>query len=252
MANAGSQGGVIAQPNGTYTYGELEQLWIQAGGNPAAAPIAAAIAEAESGGNPNAAPVNTNGSTDRGLWQINSVHGSQSTFDPLGNAMAAVQISQNGATWAPWCTAWSDGACGTSGGSPPGSGGVATGSPAYRVLAAGGGAGAASGIQSASYQTGTGPQGCALKLPLVGCVISHEQLHVMLGLVAMLAGGTVMFFGTAVLLVGIGLDTKAGKVAVSAFGGPSRVLPGSSGPTGAGFGKPNPTVSGPKAKVATP
>lgn len=96
-----------------YTYGQLEQIWISAGGNPGAASVAAAIAMAESGGNPNATNVNTNGSIDRGLWQINSIHGSQSTFDPMGNARSAIAISNNGSNWAPWCTAWTNGCSGT-------------------------------------------------------------------------------------------------------------------------------------------
>lgn len=77
-----------------YTYAQLEALWIQAGGDRASAPVMAAIAMAESGGNPAAINTNTNGSTDRGLWQINSVHGSLSTFDPLANAQAAVKIKK--------------------------------------------------------------------------------------------------------------------------------------------------------------
>jgi len=87
-----------------YSFQQLEQIWIQNGGNRAAAPIAAAIALAESGGNSNAVNYNTNGSTDRGLWQINSVHGSQSTFDVNGNAQAAIAISNNGGNWNPWTT----------------------------------------------------------------------------------------------------------------------------------------------------
>lgn len=88
----------------TYTYAQLEQLWIQAGGSAATAPIAAAVAEAESGGNPNATDYDSNGSVDRGLWQINSVHGSLSTFDPLANARAAVSISNGGSNWTAWVT----------------------------------------------------------------------------------------------------------------------------------------------------
>jgi hypothetical protein len=87
-----------------YTAMQLQQLWLQAGGNAATAPLAAAIALAESGGNPNALNHNTNGSIDRGLWQINSVHGTQSTLDPLANAQAAVAISNHGSNWQPWTT----------------------------------------------------------------------------------------------------------------------------------------------------
>lgn len=118
-----------------YSFDQLKQLWIQAGGNPAAAAIAAAVALAESGGRPDAFNGNGGRSQDRGLWQINSVHGSQSTFDPVANARAAVAISNNGTNWKPWCVAWTDGACGTKGGSfnPTGA------SPSGKRLAAGGG-----------------------------------------------------------------------------------------------------------------
>lgn len=95
-----------------YTFQELERLWTQAGGDPKYAPMAAAVAMAESGGNPNATNKNSNGSIDRGLWQINSVHGSQSTYNSLANARGAIAISNNGTNWKPWCTAWSNARCG--------------------------------------------------------------------------------------------------------------------------------------------
>jgi hypothetical protein len=66
--------------------------------------MAAAIALAESGGSADAKNVNTDGSIDRGLWQINSVHGGQSTFDPIANVKAAINISNNGKSWSPWVT----------------------------------------------------------------------------------------------------------------------------------------------------
>jgi hypothetical protein len=47
----------------------------RAGGRTSAANMAAAIAMAESSGNPSASNRNTDGSIDRGLWQINSIHG---------------------------------------------------------------------------------------------------------------------------------------------------------------------------------
>lgn len=96
----------------TYSFSQLEALWVQAGGSQATAGMAAAIAMAESGGNSTASHGNTNGSIDRGLWQINSIWGTQSTFDPVANARAAVSISKGGTNWRPWCTAWSNGACG--------------------------------------------------------------------------------------------------------------------------------------------
>lgn len=75
-----------------YTYAQLEALWIQAGGDRASAPIMAAIALAESSGDPTATNHNSDGSVDRGLWQINSSHGSLSTYNVADNAKAAVKI----------------------------------------------------------------------------------------------------------------------------------------------------------------
>ncbi len=92
---------------------QLEQLWIQAGGDPGKAGLAAAIAQAESSGNQGATNHNTNGSTDYGYWQINSVHTQYDqgllTSDGLYNAKAAVQISNNGKDFTPWTT-FNDGA----------------------------------------------------------------------------------------------------------------------------------------------
>lgn len=96
----------------SYSFDQIEQIWKDAGGNPAYAAMAAAVAMAESGGNPNSTNNNSNGTVDRGLWQINSIHGSQSTYDVQANARAAVSISSNGTNWKPWCSAWSNNACG--------------------------------------------------------------------------------------------------------------------------------------------
>lgn len=85
-----------------FTYSQLEQLWINAGGSSAVAPVMAAIAMAESGGKSDAVNQNGNGTTDRGLWQINSIWGNLSTFDVTTNADAAVAVyNQQG------ITAWS-------------------------------------------------------------------------------------------------------------------------------------------------
>ncbi len=86
------------------TKSELERLWVSEGGNPGAADMAAAIALAESGGNPNEADYDKNGTVDRGLWQINSVHGAQSTFEVAGNTKSAIAISDNGTNWEAWVT----------------------------------------------------------------------------------------------------------------------------------------------------
>jgi len=73
----------------------LAQLWIEAGGSPSVANTMAAIAMAESSGNTQAIDHDANGTTDYGLWQINSVHGYNSALllsDPLYNAKAAVAV----------------------------------------------------------------------------------------------------------------------------------------------------------------
>ncbi len=79
----------------------LEALWEAAGGSHAEAFIAAEIAMAESGGRQYAhSPTN-----DFGYWQINGSHGpALATYNPMGNAKAAIAISRNGRNWTPWTT----------------------------------------------------------------------------------------------------------------------------------------------------
>jgi Lysozyme like domain len=89
---------------GTLGCAGLERLWEQAGGSPGAAVTAASVAMAESGGRQYATDYNRNGTADRGYWQVNSTWGALSTYDPLGNARAAVRISHDGTGWAPWVT----------------------------------------------------------------------------------------------------------------------------------------------------
>ena len=85
---------------GTLSCRGLEELWEQAGGSAGEAVTAASIAMAESGGQQFA----TGGVGERGYWQINPDHGALSTYDPLGNAKAAVIISADGTDWSPWTT----------------------------------------------------------------------------------------------------------------------------------------------------
>ena len=86
--------------SGTLSCGGLEELWEQAGGSSGEAVMAASIAMAESSGRQFA----TGGVGERGYWQINPNHGSLSTYDPLGNAKAAVILSDDGQNWSPWTT----------------------------------------------------------------------------------------------------------------------------------------------------
>jgi hypothetical protein len=98
------------------TMDQVENIWIKAGGNPQAAAMAAAIADASSGLNPNATFTNPDGSVGVGLWLIDKTGMPPGSTDPLANARAAVQLSNNGTNWKNWCVAWSDNACGQSGG----------------------------------------------------------------------------------------------------------------------------------------
>ena len=66
--------------------------------------MAAEIARAESGGRQYATDNDGNGTVDRGYWQVNSIHGALSTYDPAGNARAAVELSGDGTNWSPWVT----------------------------------------------------------------------------------------------------------------------------------------------------
>ncbi len=85
-----------------WTMGQLELLWISAGGSVVWAPTMAAIAIAgESRGNAQAKNVNANGTYDLGLWQINSSHKPANMTDaqwtqfienPYNNVVYAVDL----------------------------------------------------------------------------------------------------------------------------------------------------------------
>jgi hypothetical protein len=80
-----ARGGVVGLARGgRWSKGELENLWVRAGGDPSQANLMAAIALAESAGN--ASVVNGIGAT--GLWQIHP--GGSQYLDPLTNAKTAV------------------------------------------------------------------------------------------------------------------------------------------------------------------
>ena len=89
---------------GSLSCSGLEALWESAGGSPGTAFMAAEIATAESGGRQYATDADGNGTVDRGYWQVNSIHGAGSTYDPAGNARAAVELSGDGTNWSPWVT----------------------------------------------------------------------------------------------------------------------------------------------------
>lgn len=105
-----------------FTFQQAEQLWVSAGGQPQLAAFAAAIADASSGLNPDATVTDASGVTYKGLWQIPSTLGNQSSTDPMTNARAAVQLSQNGTDFKKWKVAWSDNNGGQDGGTYLGDG----------------------------------------------------------------------------------------------------------------------------------
>lgn len=201
----------------TYTYEDLEGIWIRNGGSPAAAPVAAAVAMAESQGNSDAVNRNNpDGSTDWGLWQINSVHGAQATLDPDGNAQAAVAISNNGTNWNPWTTY-------RSGAYLQYLHGTATAPTATDLATAGGTA--ASGPDLSTLATG----GCLISWPSYGplgggCIIQRETAFRVAGAAVMLGGAVVALVGLAFVFKGSAVGrslTSAGK----AFTGAGALVP---------------------------
>ncbi len=97
------------KPSSVLSLKQLMELWVKAGGPVTAAPLAGAIALAESKGVVSATNHNTNGSIDRGPWQINSVHSqynaAQLLTDPEYSAKAAVEIFKaKGENFTDWTT----------------------------------------------------------------------------------------------------------------------------------------------------
>jgi hypothetical protein len=105
MASCTGAGGTGTQ----YTYSQLEGLWINAGGSSAVAPVAAAIALAESGGCSAALNLTDNNGTQTsvGLWQVsNGTHSYPAAWSTAaGNATEAVaKYSGAGNSLSPWGT----------------------------------------------------------------------------------------------------------------------------------------------------
>lgn len=91
---------------GTLTPGQIGAYALQAGFPASSLQIAIAVALAESSGNIRVIHHNNDGSTDYGLWQINSIHGfdSNSLLTPAYNASSAYKVSSGGTNWQPWTT----------------------------------------------------------------------------------------------------------------------------------------------------
>jgi len=105
-----------------YTKNQIMQLMSQVGFPVNALDIGSSIALAESGGNTDI----ISRSNDVGLFQINlpshPQYNAAQMKNPVENAKATLAISSNGTSWRAWCTAYSDGACGTRGGKYLGAG----------------------------------------------------------------------------------------------------------------------------------
>jgi hypothetical protein len=101
--------GTTGQTGTVYTYAQLQGLWINAGGPKTLAPLAAAIAMAESGGCSAAVNPTDNGGTQTswGLWQIsNGTHAQPvpGILSPATNAQQAVAKYQGAGGFSPWGT----------------------------------------------------------------------------------------------------------------------------------------------------
>jgi Lysozyme like domain len=104
--------GATGQTGTVYTYAQLQGLWINAGGPKTLAPLAAAIAMAESGGcsaavNPTDPIGNGATQTSWGLWQIsNGTHAQPvpGILSPATNAQQAVGKYQAAGGFSPWGT----------------------------------------------------------------------------------------------------------------------------------------------------
>lgn len=160
LTTASSQPTNVNNDPNALTLNDVENIWVQAGGNPQAAQMAAAVANAESGLNPNATSTDSNGVVSVGLWLLPQNGTPPGSTDPLANARAAVQLSNNGTDWSSWCTTWSDNNCGTQGGQYLGDGANALGAlgtqGAYNVIGSqpsGDGTGASTATSAASSTT---------------------------------------------------------------------------------------------------
>lgn len=220
------------------TYTQLKQLWTANGGNPAWAPMAAAVALAESGGNTQSVNSTDPAGGSYGLWQINGVHASAGVanptwaatmFDPNANAKEAVALSGNGANWAPWegdpvAAAF----LGTK--TPPSDAQVQTILTASGRSTGGGTSSAGGAVASPAGQTGTvtdggaelgllNPTRCVVQGPFGWCVANAGQARTIKGYSIMILGGTGMVVGLA-LLAAVGFKRTGAARALSSVPGP--------------------------------
>jgi len=191
----------------TYTYAQLEQLWINNGGARSLAPVAAAIAEAESGGNPAANNYTDNNGTQTswGLWQISDgTHNMPvaNINDPNVNAREAVAKYEAAGGWSPWGTYDSGAYKAFLSGST---------TPDPNVPAGGSGPSGASG--DTQQPPGDGKPCLIGPFPHTSfCVLQKSQARALIGGSLVAAGSGVMVVGV-ILLMAIAIGRGAGRAA---------------------------------------
>lgn len=192
----------------TYTYAQLEQLWINNGGSAATAPVAAAVAMAESAGQAAVTSANPDGGTNVGLWQLDTPGGGGAGYtvaqlqDPNVNAKAAVAASGGGTSWGTWAT-YVNGAykAFVSGSTTP--------DPNVPVAAT---LTAASNASASTCLVGfTAPNILGIGGQTV-CIVSKSQVRNLAGAALLVSGAFIAVIGV-ILIVGIGLEQSGAKAA---------------------------------------
>ena len=193
-----------------YSYAQLETLWINAGGSKALAPIAAAIAEAESGGNSDALNPNDNNGTQSsfGLWQIsNGTHTppSPNWANPAVNAQLAVGKWKGAGGFGPWGT-YTSGAYKAFLSSKTAPDPNVPGSATQLVAQA-------SAASSADCLVGGNHIGLFLGMgPTLPCLFTYSNARGWIGVGLVLAGGAVMLPGLLLVAASVGVRALAGPV----------------------------------------
>jgi hypothetical protein len=104
---AGDTSAVVPVGGPNLTVAQIGTVAMSAGFSGSGLVMAIAVALAESSGNPSATNFDSNGTVDRGVWQINSAHLEYSAgcdYDPTCAAGAAFSISGGGTVWNAWVT----------------------------------------------------------------------------------------------------------------------------------------------------
>ena len=178
-----------------YSYAQLEQLWINVGGARSLAPIAAAIAEAESGGDSEAVNATDNNGTQTswGFWQISDGTHNQpvpNILDPVVNARAAVAKYNAAGGWSPWGTYTSGAYTAFLSNNTP---------PDPHVPAGSGGAGPGTATLTSATSSTAPSSTCITGTAFGFCPLSKSEARALIGGMLMIAGGLIMLPGVILL-----------------------------------------------------